>query len=111
MQRSDASPTGDRGKRPACRSPAFGIQKLGRSALLCYPRRVIHRAFRYRLYPTREQDALMVQTAGARRFIYNLALEQRRDWWRQAKANGVSLNYVSQNRQVTELRRECVWLA
>lgn len=53
----------------------------------------------------------MAQTAGACRFIYNLALEQRRDFWRQAKANGVHLNYVQQNRELTALRAECEWLA
>jgi putative transposase len=72
---------------------------------------VIHRAFRYRLYPTAEQAARLEQTAGAVRFVYNLALEQRRDFWRQAKAHGIRLNYVSQGRQITELRRECDWLA
>lgn len=72
---------------------------------------MIHRGFRYRLYPTPEQADDMAQTAGAVRFVYNLALEQRRDFWRQAKAAGVNFNYVSQNREVTELRRECEWLA
>lgn len=53
----------------------------------------------------------MAQTAGAVRFVYNLALEQRRDFWRQAKARGVRLNYVSQSREVTRLRAEVDWLA
>jgi putative transposase len=72
---------------------------------------VIHRTFRYRLYPTAEQAARMEATANARRFIYNLALEQRRDFWRQAKAVGVIFNFVSQGREVTKLRAEHAWLA
>lgn len=53
----------------------------------------------------------MAQTAGAVRFVYNLALEQRRDFWRQAKVQGTSLNYISQGREVTKLRAELDWLA
>lgn len=53
----------------------------------------------------------MAQTAGAVRFVYNLALEQRRDYWRQAKSLGVRFNYASQGRELTALRREVDWLA
>lgn len=53
----------------------------------------------------------MAQTAGAVRFVYNLALEQRATFHRQAKAAGIRLNYVSQGREITQLRRECDWLA
>lgn len=72
---------------------------------------MIQRAFRYRLYPTAEQAALMEATANARRFLYNLALEQRTHFWRQARAAGIALNYVSQGREVTQLRAENDWLA
>jgi putative transposase len=71
---------------------------------------VIQRAFRYRLYPTPEQEKLLWQTVGTVRFVYNLALEQRRDWWRQAKAAGVTLNLKSQGRQITQLRAEVDWI-
>jgi putative transposase len=72
---------------------------------------VIVRSFRYRLYPTAEQEALMDATADARRWLYNLALEQRRDWHRQAKANGINLNFVTQSHELTKLRHELPWLA
>ncbi|HSV23610.1 MAG TPA: helix-turn-helix domain-containing protein, partial [Xanthobacteraceae bacterium] len=36
----------------------------------------------FRLYPTPQQASQMAQIAGACRFVYNLALEQRRDWYR-----------------------------
>lgn len=73
---------------------------------------MIHRAFRYRLEPTPEQESTFRQWAGATRFVYNLALEQRRDYWRQYRAaTGGSLNYVSQGRQVTQLRAEVDWVA
>ena len=60
----------------------------------------------YRLYPTPEQSAQMAQIAGACRFVYNLALEQRRDWYRP----GRSFNFASQCREVTALRAEVDWL-
>ena len=37
----------------------------------------LFKAFRYRLYPTAEQESLFRQTVGACRFVYNLCLEQR----------------------------------
>jgi putative transposase len=39
---------------------------------------------RFRLYPTPEQAVQMARIAGACRFVYNLALEQRRDFYRAA---------------------------
>lgn len=67
---------------------------------------MIQRAFRYRLYPTPEQEVALDQTAGVVRFVYNLAWEQRRDWWRP----GRSFNFINQGREVTQLRREVDWI-
>src|SRR3712207_5008340 len=44
--------------------------------------RMITRGFRFKLAPTAEQETLFRQVAGVCRLVYNLALEQRRDWWR-----------------------------
>jgi len=60
----------------------------------------------FRLYPTPEQATQMAQIAGACRFIYNLALEQRRNWYRP----GRRFNFASQCREVTMLRAEVEWL-
>jgi putative transposase len=64
------------------------------------------RAATFRLYPTDEQAKTLAQFAGACRFIYNLALEQRRDWWRP----GRTINAVTQGREVTQLRALVDWL-
>jgi len=64
------------------------------------------KAVLFRLYPTPEQAVQMAQIAGACRFVYNLALEQRRDWYRP----GRKFNFVSQCREVTLLRSEVEWL-
>ncbi len=68
--------------------------------------KVIRKANTYRLYPTPEQERQMAQIAGSCRFVYNLALEQRRDWYRP----GRKLNFASQCREVTMLRAEVDWL-
>lgn len=70
------------------------------------------RSQKYRLSPTAEQAEKLAQFAGTTRFVYNLALEQRRDFWRQYKrATGRTLNYVTQGPQVTALRHEFPWVA
>ena len=67
----------------------------------------IHKGYTYRLQPTAEEKAHFLRHAGVCRLVYNLALEQRRDWWRHyQKATGNNLNYVTQARQLTDLRRE-----
>jgi transposase len=63
---------------------------------------IIRKAALFRLYPTPEQAAQMAQIAGACRFVYNLALEQRRDWYRP----GRKFTFASQCREVTQLRAE-----
>src|SRR5215813_8495296 len=48
----------------------------------------------------------MAQIAGACRFVYNLALEQRRDWYRA----GRTFTFASQCRELTQLRAAADWL-
>ena len=49
----------------------------------------------------------MAQAAGVCRLVWNLALEQRRNHWRQfQRVTGNNLNYVTQARQLTALRAE-----
>lgn len=66
-----------------------------------------HGANTYRLYPTPEQDREMRKIAGACRFVYNLALEQRRDWYKP----GRRFSTASQCRELTKLRYEVDWLS
>lgn len=68
---------------------------------------MIYRGFTYRLHPTPKQNELFGQFAGVCRLIWNLALEQRRDHWLQyQRATGDNLNYVTQKRQLKDLRSE-----
>ena len=72
---------------------------------------IARKAAMFRLYPTPGQAAQMAQIAGACRFVYNLALEQRRDWWRRFRSvTGGNISYASQCRELTALRAEVDWL-
>lgn len=67
----------------------------------------MYRGFTYALRPTREQAVTFGQFAGVCRLVWNLALEQRRDHWRQYRArSGNNLNHVAQCRELTALRAE-----
>lgn len=60
------------------------------------------------MYPTREQEVLLLDACGHARYVWNLALEQRLMWRRwQGPAPGLA----EQNRQLTEARAENTWLA
>ena len=73
---------------------------------------MIVRGFRYKLAPTPQQDVLFRQFSGVCRLVYNLALEQRRDWWRQfERETGGKLSYVAQARELTALRADFDWIA
>ncbi|WP_451988265.1 RNA-guided endonuclease InsQ/TnpB family protein [Azospirillum endophyticum] len=73
---------------------------------------MLKRGYKFRLYSTSEQEILFGQYAGVCRLVYNLGLEQRRDWWRLFKANtGHSISYASQCRELTLLRAELEWVA
>jgi putative transposase len=73
---------------------------------------VINRGYRFRIYATAEQETLFSQFAGVCRLVYNLGLEQRRDWWRSyLRETGSSISYESQCRELTNLRAEFDWIA
>lgn len=72
---------------------------------------MIHRGFRYDLKPTPAQAERLGAWVGAVRFVYNLALEQRRDFWRQYRQQtGRHLTWVDQCREVTDLRKAADWI-
>lgn len=75
-------------------------------------RRMQYRGYVYRLQPTKEQEALFEQYAGVCRLIWNLALEQRLNHWRNFKARtGKSISYYTQAAELTKLRKEFDWVS
>ncbi|NJM81842.1 MAG: helix-turn-helix domain-containing protein [Tabrizicola sp.] len=70
----------------------------------------VHRGFRYKLAPTPEHEALFRQFAGVVRLVYNLALEQRRDWWRHyRRETGSGLINILRRNTASMLVEEGRW--
>ena len=68
---------------------------------------MIFRGFTYALKPTGEQHQTMLEFAGVCRLVWNLCLDQRINHWRQyQRATGDNLNFVTQSRQLKDLRAE-----
>ncbi|QLG11484.1 IS200/IS605 family element transposase accessory protein TnpB [Deinococcus sp. D7000] len=62
------------------------------------------RVFRYRLYPTKPQEAAMFETLRLTRTLYNAGLEQRREAYRK---HGKTLSAYDQQRELTALKEAC----
>jgi putative transposase len=69
----------------------------------------VHHVYRFRLEPTPDQEEKLRQFAGARRFIWNWALQQRREYHRQT---GKSLPAKELSARLTALKDqpETAWL-
>jgi putative transposase len=61
------------------------------------------KAFKYRLYPTRQQEQALFWTLTRCRELYNAALQERRDAYRMA---GVSIGCYDQVNQLPEIKQE-----
>jgi len=70
---------------------------------------IIRRAFKYKLKPTPSQREKFLQFAGARRFVFNRGLAERK---KNFEATGKSLSYFEQNVELTTLKDlpETEWL-
>jgi len=66
------------------------------------------KAYRYRVYPTVEQEALFRQTVGACRFVYNLCLEQRKLEYHRSRPR--RLTAYDQIAELPALKAEAPWL-
>jgi len=67
----------------------------------------IFKAFKYRIYPTKNQIILLNKHFGACRYVYNLALETKQMAYLGAKIN---LTWIDLSKQLTELKKEAIWL-
>lgn len=68
---------------------------------------LIRKGFRYRIYPSAEQVSRVAQWEDALRFLWNLALEQRRMLYGRRRVPSA----FDQINQLTDLRAEVPWLA
>jgi transposase len=62
---------------------------------------------RYRLSPTKEQEAVLLEHCRHARFVWNLAVQQHAHWQPGRRA---APGYNEQSRQLTDARAEFAWL-
>lgn len=60
------------------------------------------RGYRFRAYPTTDQDVLLRRTVGCSRLVYNKALAERSDAWTKNKK---SIGYLAQSRSLTAWKK------
>jgi putative transposase len=70
---------------------------------------VLRRGFKFRFYPTKEQETLLRQTLGCSRFVWNYFLDLRQKSWKQENK---SLSYYDTAKLLTQLKKEpeYIWL-
>ena len=61
------------------------------------------KAFKYRFYPTSEQETLLRQTMGCARLVYNKALSVRTEAWYQDKKR---IGYIESSAMLTQWKKE-----
>lgn len=69
--------------------------------------KMIYKAYKYRLYPTIEQESLLLKHFGCVRFVYNWGLEQK---IKQYQINKKKLNKFDIIKMLVKLKTEYKWL-
>ena len=67
----------------------------------------MEKAFKYRIYPNREQRILLAKTFGCTRFVYNHYLAKRKDAYEK---DGITLSYSACAKDLVSLKKEYEWL-
>ena len=66
-----------------------------------------HKAYKFRIYPTKEQEILIAKTIGCSRFVFNYFLAK---WDETYKMTGKGLSYGSCSKEIPMLKQEFDWL-
>jgi putative transposase len=69
----------------------------------------INKTFKYRIYPNKEQEILLSKHFGAKRFVFNYFLDQRKKTYLESKK---SLNYYDNAKVLTTIKKqeEYMWM-
>src|ERR1700684_2682962 len=67
-----------------------------------------HKAFRFRIYPTAEQEHLFRQTIGCSRLVYNLCLDRKK--LERERSNPRGLTAFDQIKELTALKCDAQFL-
>ena len=69
----------------------------------------LRKAYRFRMRPTKTQEAGLYRMAGARRFVYNWALSRRKDHYAE-HGKGISARELSSELTALKSKPETLWL-
>lgn len=68
---------------------------------------LVNKAYRFRIYPTKEQEILIAKTMGCSRFVFNYFLAK---WNETYKETGIGLSYGVCSSDLPNLKKELPWL-
>jgi putative transposase len=68
---------------------------------------LVNKAYRFRLYPSKEQEILIAKTIGSSRFVFNRFLSL---WNETYKTTGKGLSFNVCSSHLTQLKKELEWL-
>ncbi|MEI3894568.1 MULTISPECIES: IS200/IS605 family element RNA-guided endonuclease TnpB [unclassified Bacillus (in: firmicutes)] len=68
---------------------------------------LVNKAYKFRIYPNKDQEILIAKTIGCSRFVFNHFLGMWNDTY---KETGKGLTYNACSSQLTQLKKELVWL-
>ena len=63
----------------------------------------IEKGFKYRIYPTKEQQELLNKTFGCCRFVWNNILNWRS---KEYSLNGIKTNYSASSKRLTQIKHD-----
>ena len=67
----------------------------------------MEKAYRFRAYPTKEQEILLAKTFGCVRYVYNYFLDLKKTMWESERKN---ISFTETSRLLTQLKQEKEWL-
>lgn len=67
----------------------------------------MERAYKFRIYPNKTQEKLIIKTFGCARFVYNHFLNRRNELYKVDKA---TLKYTQCSKELTILKQKKEWL-
>ncbi|KOY82154.1 IS200/IS605 family element RNA-guided endonuclease TnpB [Lysinibacillus macroides] len=68
---------------------------------------LVNKAYKFRIYPNKEQEILIAKTIGCSRFVFNYFLAKWKDAY---KETGKGFTYHTCSSRLTQLKKEYVWL-
>ncbi|WP_341302910.1 IS200/IS605 family element RNA-guided endonuclease TnpB [Lysinibacillus sp. FSL H8-0500] len=68
---------------------------------------LVNKAYKFRIYPNKEQEIFIAKTIGCSRFVFNYFLAK---WKAASKETSKAFTYHSCSAELTQLKKEFVWL-